>query len=1026
MNFFKEYFKNLSYFKRINLIGGWLVFAVSFIVYLITMEPTASLWDCSEFIATSYKLEVGHPPGAPLFMMLNRIFTMFAPSPSSVAMMVNTASAMASGLTIAFLFWTIAHLAMRLQGKRLDTVTIFESKLSFAAAFIGSLAYAFTYTFWFSAIEGEVYAQSSLFTALVFWAMLRWENEADSPHATRWIILVSYLIGLSIGIHLLNLLAIPALVLVYYYRKVRSRSRLMWWKVFGLSIVILGFVLFGIIGKIPTIGAYFDRVAVNTFGLPVNIGFMLFFLLLLGALGYAIYYTHKKGKVVLNTILLCGTVIIMGYSSYASVVIRSMANPPMNSNAPSDPYQLIALLGREQYGNTPLVTGQYYSSPMVDYDTKKDYYYDSEQKKYIFREIPDAKSIKYAEGTTTLFPRLYSDGYEEQYKSWVRIKGRNVNTKQGVVNIPTFSENLQYFFNYQLNHMYWRYFLWNFVGRQNDIQSDGGVLYGNWMSGIDFIDKMHLGNVDNIPDHLKENRGRNHYYFLPFLLGLAGIFFQLKRDKDNFNIVMFLFLMTGIAIILYLNQTPNQPRERDYAYAGSFYAFSIWIGLGLLWVYDILSKIKQLNSNKIRAIAATAVSLTIPVILLAENWDDHDRRGRYFARDIGVNYLESTLPNSIILPYGDNDSFPLWYNQEVEGVRTDVKISNISYLASDWYTHQMKDRTNDAAPIKLTIPKRVYYKNNDYMRIAELVPEYTIQELLDFIADNSQTKRNLFTQRYGLEPGEEIIPTRRIAIPVNKENALKSGIVKPEDAHLMVDTIYINLPKGKNSLDRSEYIFLDMLGSADWARPIYVTNIPTAKKFGLDDYLQQDGIAYRIVPIKTVGRGYEKGRIDSDYLYDKLMNKFVYGNISDPKVNVDQFIQNSLSASQLRFTFSRLAAQLIKEGDTKRANEVVDRALKEIPHYQLPYDTSSEMLMQNLYDLGRTEEADTLLEEIKDYHLSNLNYYTSFSERYFPVLTRDMQITIYTLGNLYVLGRQNKRDDRVKDLKEYYDMVSAN
>ncbi len=1019
-----NYFKGMNYFRRISLIGGWAVFAISFVVYLITMEPTASLWDCSEFIATSYKLEVGHPPGAPLFMMLNRFFTIFAGDPSNVAAMVNAASAMASAFTIAFLFWTIAHLAMRIQGKRIDTITDKESIIAIIAAAIGSLAYAFTYTFWFSAIEGEVYAQSSLFTALVYWAMLRWENEADSPSATRWIVLVAYLIGLSIGVHLLNLLAIPALVLVYYYRKVENKSKLQWWKVFGLSIVMLGFILFGIVNKIPSIGAFFDRVAVNSMGLPVNVGFVAFFLLMMAGLGYAIYFTHKKGMVVLNTVMLCLTVIIMGYSSYASVVIRSMANPPMNSNAPSDPYRLIALLGREQYGNTPLITGHYYSSPMVDYDTKKDYYYDSEQKKYVSIEVGDPSSIEYAPGTTTIFPRLYSEQHKDAYQAWVDVKGTTVNTSKGRVTIPTFAENLQYFFSYQLNHMYWRYFLWNFVGRQNDMQSDGGVLYGNWKSGINFIDKIHLGNLDNIPEHLENNRGHNKYFFLPFLLGIAGLFFQLRKDKDNFNVVMFLFLMTGIAIILYLNQTPNQPRERDYAYAGSFYAFSIWVGLGVLWVYNFLAKVKQIATNdKARMIITTVVTLSVPIILIAENWDDHDRSGRYFARDIGANYLESTLPNSIILPYGDNDSFPLWYNQEVEGVRTDVKISNISYLASDWYTHQMIDRTNDAAPIKLTIPKRAYYKANDIMRVAELVPQYTINELLEFIADNSSAKRNLLNS-YGLDPREEIIPTRRIAFPVNKANAIKSGIVKPEDAHLMVDTIYVDIAKGKHALDRSEYIFLDMLGSADWSRPIYVTNIPTARKFGLDKYLQQDGMAYRIVPIKTEGSYLAAGRIDTEYLYDKLMNTFKYGGISDPKVNVDEFVKNSLLASQLRVTFSRLASQLIDEGDNERASAVVDRALKEIPHSQLPYDTSSELLLQNLYDLDRIEDADALLKEIIEYHKENLAYYNSFDDIYLPHVARDMQIAMYSLGNLYVTGNRNGRANEVADLKMYYDFIS--
>lgn len=1015
----------MNYFKKFNLYGGWGVFLISAIVYTLTMEPTASLWDCGEFIATSYKLEVGHPPGAPLFMILNRFFTIFAPDTSYVAAMVNFTSVVASALTIAFLFWTISHLAMRMQNKRIETITTKEAKIAISSAAIGSLAYAFTDTFWFSAIEGEVYAQSSLFTALVFWAMLKWENEADSPHATRWIILVAYLIGLSIGVHLLNLLAIPALVLVFYYRKVENKSKLAWWKAFGVSVIILGFILFGLIPKIPTMGAFFDRVAVNTLGMPVNSGFVVFFILLLGALGYGIYYTHKNGKSLLNTILLCLTVIIMGYSSYASVVIRAAANPPMNSNSPSDPYALISLLGREQYGNTPLISGQYYSSPMVDIPRKKDYYYNSETKKYQSREVIDISAIKYEPGTTTLFPRMYSDSHADLYKAWVNVKGRDVRTSSGeVVNIPTFAENLQYFFDYQVRYMYWRYFLWNFVGRQNDTPGKGDALSGNWLSGIRFIDEFYLGSQKNLPDEQLYNKARNTYFFLPFLLGLAGLFIQLRKDKNNFNVVMFLFLMTGLAIILYLNQTPNQPRERDYAYAGSFYAFSIWIGLGVMWVYDMLQRIKQLKDNEnARFIISTAVSLLVPVILIAQNWDDHSRAGRYFARDIGANYLESTLPNSIILPYGDNDTFPLWYNQEVEGVRTDVKISNLSYLASDWYTNQMKDKTNDAEGIKLSIPKSVYYKNNDVIYIAEITSQLTAKEVLDFIKDDSRSKKNFLASRLSGEV-EQIIPTRRIAIPVNKENAIKSGIVKEKDAHLMVDTIFFNIPKSKSALDRSEYIFLDIIGTADWSRPIYVTNTDIISRFGLSDYLQQDGMAYRLVPIKTKSSYPDVGRIDSDYLYDKLMNTFKYGNISDPNVNVDEFVRYSLSATLLRYTFGRLAEQLIAEGNNERASEVVDRALYELPHYQLPYDSASELLVQNLYDLGRTEDGDRLLDEIIDYNLSRMEHFDTFPNRFQGQIYNDLYRTVLQICNAYILGMRNGRNEKVAHLKGYYDAVN--
>lgn len=1019
----------MNFFKKINLYGGWGVFLISAIVYTLTMEPTASLWDCSEFIATSYKLEVGHPPGAPLFMMINRFFTMFAPDTTSVAMMVNFASAIASALTIAFLFWTIANLGMRIQQKKIDTITKNEAWLTFAAAFIGSMAYAFTDTFWFSAIEGEVYAQSSLFTAMVYWAMLKWENEADSPHATRWIVLVAFLMGLSIGVHLLNLLAIPALVLVYYYRMVENKSRWGWWKAFALSIVILAFILFGIIPQIPALGAWFDKLAVNSLGMPVNSGFLIFFLLLIGVLGYGIYYTHIKGRSVLNTILLCVTVIILGYSSYASVVIRAMANPPMNSNAPSDAYQLLSFLNRDQYGSAPLLMGQYYSSPSIDMDNQELFYYDNEQKKYVPYTTVDMSSIKYAPGTTTFFPRMYSNDprHIEGYKSWVNIKGKDVKLANGeTVNVPTFAENLSYFFNYQVRYMYWRYFLWNFVGRQNDIQGEGDILNGNWMSGVNFIDKMYLNNIDNLPDDLSENRGSNVYFFLPFLLGLAGLFWQLRRDKNNFNVVMFLFLMTGLAIIAYLNQTPSQPRERDYAYAGSFYAFSIWIGLGLFWVHGMIEKIKGLKSQQVKIIAASVVSLSVPVILIAQNWDDHTRADRYFARDWGNNYLQSTLPNSIILPYGDNDTFPLWYNQEVEGVRTDVKISNLSYLSSDWYTHQMKERTNDAAPIDLTIPKRVYYKNNDFIHVVDLnngVP-LTLKKVLEFIKDNSSAKRDALSGMFDREISE-IIPAKKIAIPVNKENALRSGIVAQKDAHLMVDTIYIEI--SDNAISRSDYILLDMIGTSDWSRPIYVTQASESlRKFGLDNYLQQDGMAYRLTPILTPNKDYGNiGRIDSDYLYNNLMNKFAYGNLSDPTINVDYFMRYSVAASQMRNTMSRLARQLAEQGDSVRAKEVIKKALTELPHFNIPYDTGSERLTETMYLLGMNEQADRLMDEMIDYHLSYMEYYSGFDKSYFGQLRRGIRETLISLHNIYVLGMNNGREEKVKGLKEYSDMLQG-
>lgn len=1040
----------MSYFKKVNLSFGWLAFLLSAIVYTLTVEPSASLWDCSEFIATSYKLEVGHPPGAPLFMMINRFFTLFAPDQSYVALMVNMASVIASALTIAFLFWTIFYLGMKIKGKTSEQLSKNEIWLLTAAAFIGAMAYAFTDTFWFSAVEGEVYAQSSLFTAMVFWAMLKWDSQADDIHSDRWLVLIAYMIGLSIGIHLLNLLAIPALVMIYYHRRAKKRSALRWWAALLGSFLLVAFVLFGVIPKTVQIGALFDRLFVNNFHAPVNTGLLVWVILLLGVLGFFVYYTYKRNLRVWNTVVLSFAVMIFGYCSYASVVIRAMADPPMNSNAPSDPYSLLSLLNRDQYGVTPLVYGQYYSSPTIDIDYKDQWYYNEKEGKYEKSREMDEKSLEYAPGTTTFFPRMHSSYHASQYKDWVDIKGRNVRIDGGkVVNVPTFAENLEFFFKYQVNYMYWRYFLWNFVGRQNDIQGDGGMMYGNWLSGVKPIDVLYLGAQSAVPDELKENKARNTYFFLPFILGMCGLFYHLSKDKSNFVVVMLLFLMTGLAIILYLNQTPNEPRERDYAYAGSFYAFSIWIGIGVMCIKALFDKIKFPRSDAGRIIVAGALCMSVPVILLAENYDDHDRSRRYVATDFGYNYLESALPGSIIFPYGDNDTFPLWYNQEVLGNRTDVKIANMSYLSSDWYTNQMKQRTNDAAGVELTIPYEVYYKNNNHIPIIDLYNEYIpVKMVLNFIADNSPRKKQLIRQM-GFDI-DQIIPTSKIAIPVNKQNVLESGIVKPEDMDMVVDTMFIDIKD--DILTRADYVLLDIIGTADFRRPIYITQpyAESVEKFGLGEWLQFDGFAYRLVPIKTAPKSLEIGRIDVDYLYDKLMNKFRYGNLKDTTIFVDETIKTTARASRARSAFARLAKGLLERGDTIRAREVITRSLEEIPLKNISFDYMTYGLLDVMYASGMTDEANEIVLREKENLLQYFDYYVwpatnmdgtsdsdlslfekyelmvesfrSRSSNWEEMMAMDMNSKLSEIYNLYVVAFNNGQGDKVTELKQILDI----
>ena len=1009
-------------FKKVNLTIGWLTFALSAIVYTLTMEPSASLWDCGEFITTSYKMEIGHPPGAPLFMMINRFFTMFAPDVSFVAPLVNFAAVMASSLTVMFLYWTIAHLALKLMDKTRETAKAKDSILVYGSAFVGAMSYAFIDTTWFSAVEGEVYAQSSLFTAMVVWAMLKWENEHDQPNGARWLILIAYLMGLSIGVHLLNLLAIPALVMIFYYKKFTTKSRFGWWKAFGLSIMILGFVLFFAIPKTVATGAWMDKLFVNSLGFDKNTGFLFFVVVLFAALVAAIYYTHKQKRVILNTIVLCFTVMMLGYGTYASVIIRSSENPPLNSNQPDDAYSLLSFLNREQYGKTPLFTGPYYSSPQMSYDgEQKVFYYDDLDKKYKFHLLPDEKTIKYPAGSTTIFPRMFSPSHGSQYQTWVNITGKKIRYDGKTVVVPTFAENLEYFFKYQVNYMYWRYFLWNFVGRQNDSQGDGGAMKGNWLSGITFIDELYLGSQDNLPEDMLNSTSRNTYFFLPFLLGIAGLVFQMGRRKDDFVVVSLLFLMTGLAIVLYLNQTPGQPRERDYAYAGSFYAFCIWIGLGAFWVQSLLSKV--IKSRKNSSIIAVVLAMIVPVILLTQNWDDHNRAHRYVGQDLGSNYLYSTLPNSIYVPYGDNDTFGPWFSQEVLGVRTDVRVCNMSYLQSGWYASQMKYKYNDSEPIKFTIPEKIYSSDvNTFLPVFAVQEGYVeLKDALNFIAAKSPAKSQLYKQ-IGLQgEGAEIFPANKIAIPVNKANALKAGIITEKDLDKVADTIYIDLKD--NSLSREKYLILDMISSSDWSRPIYFSqDVHGVSDLGLNEYLQQDGMNFRLVPFKTPKGLLKSGNIDSEYLYNKVMNEFKYGNLKDPRVNLDIFSINYIRSSQLRGTMSRLAMQLMAEGEKEKANEVIMKCLEEIPLSKIGHDYMTPMLIEALHLTGNREKAEEIMADGVDYYMQYIDYYSQFTDRNQAAISEDLGSTIQNMLLMYQVASAYNFEKAEKVLKPFAEM----
>lgn len=1049
-------------FNRWNTLVGWGVFLLSALVYLMTMEPSSSLWDCSEFIATSYKLEVEHPPGAPLFMLLARLATLLAPSTHYVPHMVNAMNCLASAFCILFLFWTITHLGRRLyaRGRELNEG---EKWGVLGAGVVGALAYTFTDTFWFSAVEGEVYALSSMFTALVVWLMMKWEEQADEPHSVRWILLIAYLMGLSIGVHILNLLTIPALVFIYYFRK----SSKVTWKGLGWAALVAGAILFFINNLIIPytvyVGAMVDLFCVNTLGLPVNLGMVLFCALLFGGLGWGIWFTHKRGWALPNLLLLAVTLIMVGYSSYATVTIRAVANPPMNSNNPDNPHALLSLLNRDQYGQRPLLYGAYYSAPPVGYESKSVYYMDDEGK-YASAEV--LTGTQYDPQFMHLFPRMWDSRYgEREYKPWAAHRmreelvrdeegnllrdeagnpryetvldfGRPVRYNDGervrTVVEPTFRENLNFFFSYQLNYMYWRYFLWNFVGRQSDIQAtQETILDGNWRSGFDGLDALYLGPQDEevLPREIRENRGRNAYYFLPFLLGLIGLVYQLNRDQRNFTVVMWLFIMMGVALVVYFNTSPNEPRERDYVYAGSFYAFCIWIGLGVMALRDGLSRLVK-HEGKAVAWVATVLGLVVPALLCAENWDDHDRSGRTFARDIGWNYLQSTLPNSIIMNYGDNDTFPLWFNQEVDSVRTDVRIMNTSYLGGDWYIDQMRTKANEADGVPFSLPRHKYTQCNEQVFVDPIIERpLDLREAIDFVInDDPRTKVPLLDGTTN-----DFLPAKLFALPVNKENVLRAGIVKPEDEHLIVDTIYFQI--NKSFIYKSELMLLDLLATFNWERPLYFTQpyilqSLSSKKYledggstpSLMDYLQFDGYAYRFVPILTPYRdSWEIGRIDPDYAAPLLLETFRYGNLKDPKVYVDNFIQYNLTATDAREAFARVAKACILEGDDERALQLLDRGLEMLPTSKIRFSMANTYpYIEGYYALGENEKGDALLREYAQTLMEYIDYYLGFEGTQAMQVENELISRLESLESLYQLAAMCGRKELGLDLNDYY------
>ena len=970
-------------FKKFNNILGWIAFIVATLVYFLTLEPTASWWDCGEYIATAYKLQVGHPPGAPFFQLLGRFFSLFAfGDTANVAMMINAMSALSSSFTVLFLFWTITMLAKKIVVKD-NNWTDGKMYAVLGSGLVGALAFTFTDSFWFSAVEGEVYAMSSFFTAIVFWIILKWEAVADEKHAFRWIILIAFLVGLSIGVHLLNLLAIPAIAFVYYFKKYKAsvKGGII---TFIVSILILSIVMYIIVPWIVKMSGLFELFFVNSIGMPFNSGTIIYFFLLISLIVFGLYYTRKKGKVVLNTIILCFVFIMIGYSSFFMLIIRSNADTPIDENSPDDSISLLSYLNREQYGDWPIMHGQYFNAPVVDYgDGSPIYVKDKKKGKYIITDKRESTKPVYDPRFTTLFPRMWSNQKPEHKRMYKNYMGKGVPVRvdkpdgtTDVVAKPSFSDNLRYFFSYQIGHMYLRYFMWNFVGRQNDVESQGELENGNWISGITPIDSWRLGDQSDLPSS-RENPANNKFYFLPLILGLIGLFYHLNTDKKNSLVVFLLFFMTGVAITIYLNQYPYQPRERDYAYTGSFYAFSIWIGLGVLSIYNALSK--KVKNDKLIAIATTAVCLIlVPGVLANDGWDDHNRSSKYAARDFAINYLNSCEPNAILITNGDNDTFPLWYAQEVEGVRTDVRVVNYMLASGYWYVHQLDNKVYDSERLPFTLTPEQYNKGvNEYIPyINRNVKDHIeVKDLINFIANEDDRTK------WPLQNGEMInyLPTKNLKITIDSAACVENGFVPEKLAGQIVPEIKWKVRQ--NALYKNDLMFLDFLSSNNWERPIYFANPSSMSKvFDVDEYCHMEGFVYRFMPVRAKEFIQGIGGVSTDESYDILMNKSKYGNFDDLSVVVDR--ESARNARMPKQNFIRLAQGLLNEGKKDSTIAVLDTCLIYFPHEQFTYDVLMIPFAEVYYRAGATEKANEIINILTDVYSDNLRYYLSLDAEF--------------------------------------------
>lgn len=1038
-------------FRLWNLVTSVVVLVIASFTYISTIEPSASFWDCGEFIASSYKLEVGHAPGNPVFQLIARFFTLFTGA-SGAAVAVNILSALCSAFTIFFLYLTIVFFAKRMFKTGADgNYTKGASVAIMGAGAVGALAYCFSDTFWFSAVEGEVYAMSSLFTAIVFWAMTKWYEQADRPGANRWIVLISFLMGLSIGVHLLNLLAIPAIVFMYYYRAREDGpytfKEIV--KIFFISMVILGIVNFIIIPWVPKLAAYVDLFFTNSLGLPINLGAAVFMILFIALCFLGLFWTMKKGKVLLNTILLCFTCVMIGFSIFTVVVIRSSVMPPSNENQPDNAFSLVRYLSREQYGSQPLIYGQYFDAP---YEINIPKYWTRVGDKY--KKVDGPMEPKYSSAGKMLFPRMWSsstDGRNEQF--YASYMGNRGTTLPGATyKKPTFFDNIGFFLDFQCNWMYWRYFMWNFAGRQNDVHSPspGNRFYGNWECGISFIDDWRLGDQSDAPAILAENKGKNHYFLLPLLLGIIGLFFQFSRDKRGSWLVFLMFFMTGLAVVVYLNQPPFQVRERDYAYAGSFYMFAIWIGFAVMWLYKVLSKLLR-SKGLAPGIAASALCLFVPALMARQNWDDHDRSNRATAVELAKNYLNSVGPNGYIITHGDNDTFPLWYAQEVEGVRTDVRVLNTSLLGTDWYIGQMKYASNKSAAIPLSVSQEQYlYGTNDFVYIYD--PRDTVVALSDVMKVFQHPQIKL-----PLRDGRKVdyIVSRKMSVPVNKENAIKYGIVpKGVPAEDILDEIVLELPENKEFISKQELFFLDLLNNYQWDRPLNMLSQGGDINIGLKKYLVYEGFSAKLVPIRnSITSSNGIGKADLDDLYNKIMNVFSWDALKRQDYCVDyQNLITFLGTVPQRDIFVKVADALIKNGENEKAIAVLDKCQESVPATTYPLesvcigfagnDLYVGYMVAAYYAAGAPEKGRALAEQYGNELVKTAGFFLDFYEesdtefQYCVQLLYDLTDTLKEYGDgtlakkfdtaveekiKALIGAEEDEDDYPYDLEDAVD-----